>query len=71
MAILLKTASVRVSSIQIMQARVQNEGKSVWESRYVGDGSSFVTGIRSCSFVQTHFPVSGSKVPPNPEEPSP
>ena len=40
MAILLKTASVRVSSIQIMQFRVQNKGKSVWRSRYVGDVST-------------------------------
>ena len=39
MAILLKTASVRVSSIQIMQFRVQNKGKSVWKSRYDGDES--------------------------------
>ena len=39
MAILLKTASARVSSIQIMQVRVQNKGKSVWKSRYVGDVS--------------------------------
>ena len=39
MAILLKIASVRVSSIQIMQVRVQNKGKSVWKSRYVGDVS--------------------------------
>ena len=39
MAILLKTASVRVSSIQIMQVRVQNKGKSVWKSIYVGDVS--------------------------------
>ena len=39
-AILLKTASVRVSSIQIMQVRVQNKGKSVWKSRYVGDVSN-------------------------------
>ena len=37
MAILLKTVSVQVSSIQIMQVRVQNKGKSVWESRYNGD----------------------------------
>ena len=37
MAILLKRASVRVSSIQIMQVRVQNKGKSVWKSRYDGD----------------------------------
>ena len=40
MAILLKTASVRVSSIQIMQVRVQNKGKSDWRSRYVGDVST-------------------------------
>ena len=40
MAILLKTASVRVSSIQIMQVRVQNKGKSVWKSRYIGDIST-------------------------------
>ena len=39
MAVLLKTASVRVSFIQIMQVRVQNKGKSVWKSRYVGDVS--------------------------------
>ena len=37
MAILLKTASVRVSSIQIIQVKVQNKGKSVWKSRYDGD----------------------------------
>ena len=45
MVILLKTASVRVSFIQIMQVRVQNKGKSVWKSRYVGD----VSGIRELS----------------------
>ena len=39
MVILLKTASVRVSSIQIMQVRVQNKGKSVWKSRYNRDVS--------------------------------
>ena len=39
MAVLLKTASVRVSSIQIMQIRVQNKGKSVWKSIYDGDVS--------------------------------
>ena len=39
MAVLLKTASVRVSSIQIMQVRVQNKGKSVWKSRYHRDVS--------------------------------
>ena len=31
MEILLKTVSVQVSSIQIMQVRVQNKGKSVWK----------------------------------------
>ena len=40
MVILLKTALVRVSSIQIMQVRVQNKGKSVWKSRYDGDVSA-------------------------------
>ena len=40
MAILLKTSSVQVSSIQIMQVRVQNKGKSVWKSRYDGDVST-------------------------------
>ena len=39
MVVLLKTASVRVSFIQIMQVRIQNKGKSVWKSRYVGDVS--------------------------------
>ena len=39
-AILLKTTSVRVSSIQIMQFRVQNKGKSVWKSRYDRDVST-------------------------------
>ena len=40
MAILLKTTLVRVSSIQIMQIRVQNKGKRVWKSRYDGDVSA-------------------------------
>ena len=40
MAILLKTTSVWVSSIQIMQIRVQNKGKGVWKSRYDGDVST-------------------------------
>ena len=40
MAVLLKTASVRVSFIQIMQVRVQNKGKSVWKSRYDRDVST-------------------------------
>ena len=51
MAILLKTASVRVSSIQIMQVRVQNKGKSVWKSRYDGDvsGDTMFTQVRALS----------------------
>ena len=40
MVVLLKTTSVRVSSIQIMHVRVQNKGKSVWKSRYDGDVSA-------------------------------
>ena len=40
MSVLLKTASVQVSSIQIMQIRVQNKGKRVWKSRYDGDIST-------------------------------
>ena len=40
MVVLLKTASVRVSFIQIMQIRVQNKGKRAWKSRYVGDVSA-------------------------------
>ena len=37
---LLKTASVRVSSIQIMQVRVENKRKSVRKSRYIGEVSA-------------------------------
>ena len=37
MAILLKRTSFQVSSIQIMEVRVQNKGKNVCKSRYVGD----------------------------------
>ena len=37
MVVLLKTASDRVSFIQIMQVRVQNKGKSIGKSRYDGD----------------------------------
>ena len=40
MVVLLKTSSVRVSFIQIMQIRVQNKGKSVRKSRYDGDVST-------------------------------
>ena len=47
MAVLLKTTSVRVSSIQIMQVRVQNKGKSVWKSRYNGDVST-PTSLNLC-----------------------
>ena len=43
MAVLLKTVSVRVCFIQIMQVSVQNKGKSVWKSRYVGDVSAAST----------------------------
>ena len=47
MAILLKTASIRVSSIQIMQIRVQNKGKRVWKSRYDRDVST-PTSLTHC-----------------------
>src|SRR3990170_4886416 len=40
MVVLLKTTSVRVSFIQIMQIRVQNKRKNVRKSRYVGDVST-------------------------------
>jgi hypothetical protein len=40
MVVLLKTASVRVSFIQIMQIRVQNKSKFIWKSRYNGDIST-------------------------------
>ena len=40
MAVMQKTMLVRVSFIQIMQVRVQNKGKSVWTSTYVGDVST-------------------------------
>ena len=45
MAVLLKTTSVRVSFIQIIQVRVQNKGKHVWKSRYVGDVSTPVAPL--------------------------
>ena len=54
MAILLKTTSVWVSSIQIMQVRVQNKGKSVWKSRYDGDISHHHTGNRTDHLDQDH-----------------
>ena len=48
MVILLKTASVWVSSIQIIQVRVQNKCKSVWKSRYNGD----ISATRAASTAQ-------------------
>ena len=58
MAILLKIASVRVSSIQIMQVRVQNKGKSVWKSRYDGD-VSMVTGEEGHDVYPGSGPLDG------------
>ena len=43
MVVVLKIASVRVTFIQIMQVRVQNKGKCVWKSRYIGDISGGAT----------------------------
>ena len=48
MAVLLKTASVRVSSIQIMQVRVLNKGKSVWKSRYDDGDVSTPPSLNLC-----------------------
>ncbi len=45
MAVLLKTASVWVSSIKIMQVRVQNKGKNVWKSIYDGDVSGGISHL--------------------------
>ena len=62
-AVLLKTASVRVSSIQIIQVRVQNKGKSVWKSRYDGDIShshtrlDTVCVLRCCAPIRTPAPL--------------
>ena len=60
MAVLLKTTSVRVSFIQIMQVRVQNKGKSVWKSRYVGDVSvlyvCFISSWWLCYYLVMHAP---------------
>ena len=47
MEILLKTALVRVSFIQIMQIRVQNKSKSVRKSRYDRDVSVVVLPRRA------------------------
>ena len=63
MVVLLKTASVRVSFIQIMQVRVQNKGKSVWKRRYVGDVSLAKTtraGKRLPAMSQGHVPGNGN-----------
>ena len=40
MVVMLKIASFQVSSIQVMQIRVQNKGKRVWKSRCDGDVST-------------------------------
>ena len=53
MAILLKTTSVRVSSIQIIQVGVQNKGNSVWKSRYDGDISG---STRRCGHLRLVTP---------------
>ena len=61
MAILLKTVSVRVSSIQIMQVKVQNKGKSVWKSRYDGDVSNvnhIVDMINIVMFTNENYSIS-------------
>ena len=72
MAILLRIASVWVSSIQIMQVRVQNKGKCVWKSRYDGDvscGNRHELGVGSLDMVvgvalTTRAQVKGYKVEP-------
>ena len=63
MAILLKTTSVRVSSLQIMQVRVQNKGKSVWKSRYDGDVSTVESpDVFTCSPIITLLRVFGVEI---------
>ena len=64
MAVLLKTALVRVSFIQIMQVRVQNKGKSVWKSRYDGD----VSGSMACHAVPRVMMYQGDARVPLEEE---
>ena len=63
MAILLKTTPVPVSSIQIMQVRVQNKGKSVWKSRYDGDVSEGIWWVygtgESCAELERLAMVEG------------
>ena len=55
MTVLLKTTSVRVSFIQIMQIRVQNKCKSVRKSRYDKDilesGGMIVESVEKGGFV--------------------
>ena len=52
---MLKTASVRVSSIQIIQVRVQNKGKSVWKGRYDGDVSTPPSLDLACPQAKTEI----------------
>ena len=59
MAILLKTASVQVSSIQIMQVRVQNKGKSVWKSRYDGYVSRALADVRKFGCLRLRITLQG------------
>ena len=61
MAILLKTASVRVSSNQIMQVKVQNKGKSVWKSRYDGDVS--VDRVNAMRMVMLMKTITAAMIP--------
>ena len=51
MVVLLKTASVRVSSIQIMQIRVQNKGKRVRNTRYVATPPSLTHCLFSSNSI--------------------
>ena len=70
MAILLKTALVRVSSVQIMQIRVQNRGKRVWKSRYDGDVSQAERNQPPRSQTVVDAPIDSStplqQIPPSP-----
>ena len=40
MVVLLKTMSIRVSFIRIMQTTVENKSRTIWKSRYVWDVST-------------------------------
>ena len=66
MVVLLKTTSVRVIFIQIMQIRVQNKGKRVRKSRYVGDVSKIGLPKMRGLLVMTMASISTSRreVPP-------